>query len=421
MKNKPKPTKHHTHVFHQVCKLIPVGLVGRLSEEHGVSRKCRRFSAWSHVVALLFSQLTHAVSLNDVCDVLRHRMPKLGAIRGAVAPSRNGFSHANRTRNSNMMEALFWQVLAGLQSQHPGFGPSRRYAKLPRKIKRLVHAVDSSTIALVANCMDWAKHRRRKAAAKLHLRLNLQTFLPGFAVIEEASHHDSRRMGALCAGVQAGEIVVFDKAYVHFGHLFELAQRGVFWITRAKDNMACKVVKRVRNKAEGILADEEIELTGVKSGSLYPKRMRRIRALVEVNGEPVEMVFITNNLEWTARNVCDLYAARWAIEVFFKQIKQTLKLSDFLGHSKHAIRWQIWAALLLYLLLRFQGWAAQWPHSFTRLFALVRGLLWERFHLSELRRHYGTANEPWRMRAQPEPEIEAVTSQAPSMLTLGLN
>jgi len=258
--------------------------------------------------------------------------------------------------------------------------------------------------------MDWAKHPRRKAAAKLHLRLNLQTILPGFAVIEEASHHDSRRMGALCAGVQAGEIVVFDKAYVHFEHLFELAQRGVFRITRAKDNMACKVIKRIRNKAEGILADEEIELTGAKSSSLYPKRMRRIRALVEANGkmvEMVEMVFISNNLESTARNVCDLYAARWAIEVFFKQIKQTLKLSDFLGYSKNAIRWQIWAALLLYVLLRFQEWAAQewaaeWPHSFTRLFALVRGLLWEPFNLSDLLKHYGTANEPWRMCAQPE-------------------
>jgi len=182
--------------------------------------------------------------------------------------------------------------------------------------------------------------RRRQAAAKLHLRLNLQTFLPGFAVIEEASHHDSRRMGALCAGVQAGEIVIFDKAYVHFEHLFELAQRGVFWITRAKDNMAVKVLQSNRNKAEGIIADE--------------------------------------------------------------QIKQTLKLSDFLGYSKHAIRWQIWAALLLYVLLRFQGWAAQWAHSFTRLFALVRGLLWERFNLSDLLRDYGTASEPWRMCAQPE-------------------
>jgi IS5 family transposase len=402
MKKTTKPTKHHTHIFHQICKLIPVGLVKDMAVKHDVSGKCRSFSAWSHVVALLFSQITHAVSLNDVCDVLRHRLPKLGAIRGATAPSRNGFSHANRTRNSNMMESLFWQVLAHLQSQHPGFGPSSSYVKLPRKIKRLVHAVDSSTIALVANCMDWAKHRRRKAAAKLHLRLNLQTFLPGFAVIEEASHHDSRRMGALCAGVQAGEIVIFDKAYVHFEHLFELARRGVFWITRAKDNIAVKVIKRNRNTAEGIIADEEIELTGAKSSRLYPVRMRRIRALVEVNGEMVEMVFITNNLEWVARSVCDLYAARWAIEVFFKQIKQTLKLSDFLGYSKHAIRWQIWAALLLYVLLRFQGWAAQWAHSFTRLFALVRGLLWERFNLSDLLRDYGTASEPWRMCAQPE-------------------
>ena len=111
-----------------------------------------------------------------------------------------------------MMEALFWKMLDHLQNQFPGFGPAGRYKGLPRRFKRTVYSIDSSTIALVANCMDWAKHRRRKAAAKLHLCLNLQTFLPSFAVIEEGSHHDSSRMIALCARLTAGEIAVFDKA-----------------------------------------------------------------------------------------------------------------------------------------------------------------------------------------------------------------
>ena len=138
--------------------------------------------------------------------------------------------HANRERNSDMMEALFWKVLGHLQELSPSDGPAKRYHGLPRRFKRAIHAIDSTTIALVANCMDWAKHRRRKAPAKMHLRLNLQSFLPGFAVIEEASHHDDTRTLALCAGLQAGEIAVFDKAYVHFtnfSHLSDLYRWGI--------------------------------------------------------------------------------------------------------------------------------------------------------------------------------------------------
>lgn len=400
---KPKPTKQTTTVLNQLCKLIPGHLVKRLSQEHGVKSKCRTFSAWSHVVSLLYSQLTHAIGLNDVCDGLRHHRAKLGAIRGATPPSRNGLSHANKSRNSNMMEALFWEMADHLQGQYPEFGCSGKYTALPRRFKRAIHAIDSSTIALVANCIDWAKHRRRKAAAKMHLRLNLQTFLPAFAVIEEAGHHDDARMLALCAGLQAGEIAVFDKAYVHFEHLFALNQRGVFWVTRAKDNMAYRVCrKRLRKPNGSILRDDEITLSVPKSRHQYPKRLRRIEAKVQVDNKTVIMVFITNNLQWAASSITDLYRCRWGIEVFFKQIKQTLKVCDFLGHSKHAIRWQLWAALLLYLLLRFQAWRSQWHHSFSRLFTVTRGITWDRFDLYQTLLFYGTAGGKWRMCSHPE-------------------
>src|SRR5690606_38606260 len=181
---------------------------------------------------------------------------RLLAIRGATPPSRNGLSHANKCRNADMMEGLFWKMLDHLQNQFPGFGPSGRYKGLPRRFKKTVYSLDSSTIALVANCMDWAKHRRRKAAAKLHLCLNLQTFLPTVAIVEEASHHDSSRMMNLCARLQDGEIAVFDKAYVHFQHLFSLTQRGVFWVTRAKDNMRFHVCKK-RKVSGSVLRDDE--------------------------------------------------------------------------------------------------------------------------------------------------------------------
>lgn len=190
-----KPTKNNITILHQICKLIPAHMTAKLSREFKIDKQCRTFSAWSQVVSLLFAQLTHSIGLNDVCDALRLHKAKLGAIRGAVPPSRNNFSHANKNRNSDMMEALFWKVLKHLEGMNKSFGPSGKYSGFPRRFMKSVYAIDSSTIALVANCMPWAKHRRRKAACKLHLNLNLNTYLPSFAIIEEASHHD----GSMCS------------------------------------------------------------------------------------------------------------------------------------------------------------------------------------------------------------------------------
>ena len=400
MKNTPAKSK--LPVLAQLCKLIPGHLVTNLARKHGVDKQARRFSPWSHVVTLLYAQLTHSIGLNDVCDALRNHSTWLGSVRGALAPTRNTLSHANKTRDSSMMEELFWKTLGHLENQLPG-GFGTRYKGLPRRFKKTIHAVDSTTIALVANCMPWAKHRRRKAAAKMHLRLNLQSFLPGFAVIEEAAHHDDTRAPALCAHLLAGEIALFDKAYVNFLHLHDLCQRGVFWVTRAKDNMAYRVVKKLQRKPKGkILRDDLIILTTAKSKKQYPARLRRVEMLVTVNGEEVVMVFITNNMEWAASSVGELYQARWGIEVFFKQIKQTLQVCDFLGHNKRAIQWQLWAALLLYVLMRFQGRVADWTHSFTRLLAMVRGVVWDRIDLESLLKSYGTAGGCFRMRASCE-------------------
>lgn len=397
-----KPAKDKLPVLTQLSKLIPPHLVSKLARKHGIDKQARTFTAWSHVVSLLFAQLTHSIGLNDVCDTLRIHSRWLGSLRGAVAPTRNTLSHANKTRNSDMMQDLFWAVLSDLEHKMPG-GFGLRYKGLPRRFKKAIYAVDSSTIALVANCMSWAKHRRRKAAAKLHLRLNLQSFLPSFAIIEEASHHDDTRAPALCAHLQEGEIALFDKAYVNFTHLYDLCQRGVFWVTRAKDNMAYTVRKKLLKKPNGnILRDDLILLKTPKSKEQYPTLLRRVEMIVTIDGKQKVMIFITNNTDWAASSVGDLYQARWGIEVFFKQIKQTLQVCDFLGHSKHAIRWQLWAALLLYVLMRFQGQIADWSHSFSRLLAIVRGVVWDQIDLMSLLKSYGTASGSYRMRATCE-------------------
>lgn len=400
-KHSRKPARTNLSVLAQLCNLIPGQLVPKLGRQCGVDAKARSFSPWSHVVALLYAQFTHSMSLNDVCDALRHHGSKLLRVRKATAPSKNALSHANRGRDGAMAERLFWETFDQLKASSPGFAGKR--FQVPRGFKRAIHAVDSSTIALVAHCMDWARHRRRKAAAKLHLRLNLQSFLPAFAIVDTAAHNDNKRAREVCAGLQEGEIAVFDKAYVDFKHLFDLAKRGVFWVTRAKRRMNCRCTKRLITKRAGdILRDDLIVLTGPSTKSHYPEGVRRVRAIVEVDGRQIEMEFLSNNLDWAASSLVALYKSRWRIEVFFKEIKQTLQLCDFLGHNRNAVRWQVWTALLLYVLLRFQAFVHRWQHGFKRFFCLLRSSVWDGIRVESLAKLYGTAGGIPSMRAVVE-------------------
>ena len=232
----------------------------------------------------------------------------------------------------------------------------------------------------------------------MHLRLSLNSFLPTFAIVDTAGEHDNKRAREVCAGLADGEVVVFDKAYVDFAHLHDLDARGVQWVTRAKDNFRYRARHNLPvPKGGNILKDQLVTLSGAKWKSLRGSIVRRVEAWVEVDGQARLMVFITNNTRWSASSVCDLYRARWDIEVFFKQVKQTLKLGDFLGYNAKAIRWQVWTALLVYVLLRFAAHLSAWGHSFTRLFAVTRAAMWERLDLLGLLRSYGTAGGSFTM------------------------
>lgn len=395
-----KPVRRERAIFRQVCELIPPHLVSSLARARGV--RSRGISPWSHVVSMLYAQFTHAIGLNDVCDALRANRSLLASVRGAAPPSRNGLSHANKTRDPKMAEDLFWSVMKHLEQLQPGFGGAR-FGKMPRRFKTAVHVIDSTTIKLFANCMDWAKHRRRKAAAKLHLRLDLQSFLPAFAVVDSAKGHDSTKAHELCAGLKAGEIAVFDMAYIDYKHLHSLTERGIFWVSRVKDNMKLRCIKRQLKEPQGrILRDDIVIVENPNKRKDYPARMRRITAMVEIEGVDTEMTFFTNNMEWAPSSICELYKARWSIESFFRQIKQTLHLGAFLGHSRKAIQWQVWTALLMYLLLRYLHACSGWTHSFTRLFTCLRAVLWQRRHLMDYLRSYGTAGGSVRFQWAPQ-------------------
>ena len=187
-------------------------------------------------------------------------------------------------------------------------------------------------------------------------------------------------------------------------HLYSLTERGVFWVTRAKTNIAYEVMGQHIGAVGDIHADYQIKLKGVKTRNDYPDPFRIVQATVQIDGKEKEMSFITNNFSWASSSICDLYKSRWGIEVFFKQMKQTLQLADFLGHNENAVKWQIWSALLTYIILRFIAFEAGWNHSFARLFTVLRGTLWSRYDLSIMLQNYicGTAHGPPRTIAAPQ-------------------
>ena len=233
---------------------------------------------------------------------------------------------ANKHREPALAEALFWQMLDHLKSRCPTFAGGRAGRRLAGRFTRAIHVVDSTTLELIASCLDWARHRRRKAAAKCHLRLDLQSFLPRFVLVDTARHADGYHARTVCAGLRAGEIVLLDRAYADFAHLYDLGQRGVFWITRAKESHQFRVVKKLQPKPAGkILRDELVLLQVPATRAGHPARLRRIVALVEVDGQEVEMTFLTNNLAWAASSVVALYKERWQIEVFSNRSSRRCK------------------------------------------------------------------------------------------------
>lgn len=404
MKRIHKPAKRSDYtVLNQICNLIPPLLVPNLARAYGVDAKSRTFSPWSHVVSLMFAHLSHAFGLNDVCDAMGEHGGKVWRIREATPPRRNTFSHANAVRDSAMAEALYWKLRAECARRANPFVLGHPREGFLRRLKKPIFAMDSTTIALVANCMPWAKHRRKKAAVKCHLSLNLQNHLPQTVCVEKARPHDSRFARFLCDPLRDGSIVVADKAYVDFRHFRELTADGIVWVVRARRDTAFRTVRTLHTTDNPrILADEVVVLAREETAKKHPEGMRRIRALVEIDGKDRKMEFLTNQTDWSAWTVAELYRCRWDIEVFFKEIKQTLQLADFLGNSEHAIKWQIWCGLLVHLLLRFLHYLSQWKHSFFRLFALLRACLWDEKDLHELLRLYGTASSPPRWRARPE-------------------
>ena len=192
-----QPTRHHLNVLGQLLKYIPRSIVYATAARYGVDAKARTFSVFSHMAAMVFVQLAHALSLNDVCDWLRLKVRAIAGL-GMTPPSRNNLSHANKVRPAGFMETVFWKTLEHLQRCEPGFGGKRR-GRLLHRFKAKVHAVDSTTIELVANCMDWAQHRRRSRSPREGLRQTARNELPAGRRSREAATESTQRPRCICA------------------------------------------------------------------------------------------------------------------------------------------------------------------------------------------------------------------------------
>jgi hypothetical protein len=387
----PKTAQSNTTLLQQLCKLIPLGLLNRLAKDTGVQQKARKFTPMSHVVAMLFAQLARVVSLSDLKDCLRLKSGVLKRF-SIHSPGKNTLAHANKNRDSKFIENLFWELHHTFCTQSPMFAKGKRNKSPLHRFKfRRIHAMDSTVVKLVSNTIDWAKYRARKAADKVHVRLDLRTFLPSFVAIGKGSQNDVARATELCAGLKEGEIVLMDRGYNDYTFFDALDKRGVYWVTRTKDNMEYVVIEQLTTGHKDIVKDELVHLPNADNPDMT---VRRVEAYVEVDGERRLMVFITNNEQWSPRTVCDMYQLRWDIEVFFKQIKQVLHINIFLGYSENAVAWQIYSALLMYLLLRYQAFLSKWTCSFTQTFTRFQAAMWEFVAIGSLMQCYGKATEP---------------------------
>ena len=406
MKTKPKATKTVYPIICQIVNLIPYQFIAETARTHKVLS--RTFSPKSHVAAMLYCQVSKTESLNSICDVALAN-ETLWQSMGITVPHRNTFANANAMRPSAMAKDLYWKMHGYLTGIAPKFGhrPHKGYCF---RIKAPMFAVDSSTISLTMNSFDWAQHRRSKAAAKLHMTLGLGNRLPSFAIVEDAAHHDSVRAAELTAHLKRGDIVAADRAYTDFGFMNGLNERGVWFVTRQKRNMKMKVVKSLQKpvaatdeKKTQILADEIVVPEKESTAAKYKGTLRRVTAVVEIQGQMKEIMFLTNNLKWSARTVAEIYRDRWGIETFFKELKQTCQIHDFIGYSENAVQWQVWIGLLAHLLLRYLRYLSLWGLSFSRLAALVRGTLWNRRNLIETLKMYGTAGPVKTPTPKPKP------------------
>lgn len=328
-------------VFSQLMDFVPRFEFDRCVQNYRGDHRTRRFSCWDQFLCMAFAQLTYRESLRDIESCLRSVRPKLyhAGFRGRMA--RNTLAVANQNRDWRI-----WSDLAGVLIARA----RALYADVPMglDVGGTVYAFDSTTIDLCLTLFPWAQFRRRKSAVKLHTLLDLRGNIPCFVHISGGKLPDVKSLDLL--PLEAGSFYVFDKAYTDFKRLYRFTLEAAFFVTRAKKDLDYQRRSgRDVDKSSGLRSDQTIVLCGPKTSLRYPAPLRRIS--YHALDLDQRFVFLTNNFTLPALTVAEIYRARWGIELFFKWIKQYLRIKGFYGTSANAVKTQVWIALCAYLLV----------------------------------------------------------------------
>jgi IS4 transposase len=354
--------KFTTSLFSQILQVIPRVSFSRLVYECGAERHAKGFTSWDQYVAMLFCQLAQAKSLREISDGLAVTCGKLSHLGLRAAPAKSTLSYANTHRPWQLYQNAFFHLREFCRSDSPG-------KKKKFRFKNKLLSLDSTTIDLCLSLFPWADFRQTKGAVKLHLLLDHDGYLPDFAVITDGKTTDATT--ARHFTLPAGSIVAVDRGYYDFQLFTQWTNSGVFFVTRLKDNAAYEVVTKHPLPQRGnVLADQLIRFTGHKTSLKYPKLLRRVVVWDEDTQRKIEL--LTNHLRFGATTIGRIYRDRWEIELFFKVLKQHLKIKTFVGTSPNALKTQIWTALIALLLLKYLQFRSKCNLPLCRLVALLR-------------------------------------------------
>jgi hypothetical protein len=348
-------------IFGQILHLFPKREFFEAVHATRAEKGAKGFSCWEQFVAMMFCQLGQANSLREICGGLASCFGKARHLGIQDAPKRSTLSYANEHRPWQLYEKLFYQLLGRCQGLE--------FGKRKFRFKNRLFSLDASLIRLCASLFDWAKYRQTKGAVKLHLLLDHEGYLPVFACITTGKIHEVRIARTL--NFPAGSIVAVDRGYLDYELFWSWTQSGVFFVTRQKGNAHYRIVEeRAIPKNRSILSDQLIEIEGFYSHRNYPGPLRRLEVWDAENEQII--VLLTNHLDFGATTIAAIYKDRWQIEIFFKTIKQNLKIKTFVGTSPNALLIQIWTALIAILVLKYLKYRSQFQWSLSNLVAMLR-------------------------------------------------
>jgi hypothetical protein len=364
---------HHNTVFSQILKLIPRHEFETLANKHHSGRSFRTASRWSQFVTMAMAQLSGRDSLRDIVENISaqaHRLYHLGSAK----LTRSNLSRINEDKPYGLYESLFGKLLSRCQGMAPGHD---------FRFDNPLYSLDASTIDLCLSAFPWADFRTTKGAIKLHIGLNHAGHLPEFVTITDGKTSDIEAGRAL--EFPRGSMVAIDRGYNDYAWYNQLTGKGIFFVTRLKSNAQIRVVsRRTVLSSKGLSSDQTIEFTGAQTAKKCPIPLRRIGYRDPETGK--HYIFLTNNFKLAAKTIADIYKARWQVELFFKWIKQNLKIKSFVGTSKNAVMTQVWIALCVYLLLAFIKFQSKLKKSMQQILRLLQLNLFEKRDLMALLR-----------------------------------